>query len=135
MVEQWGWIALNIVALISIIAAVFYIYRLRQLFSRTGAFEVALRSETDGRWRTGICVFTQDSLNWYATRSLRLRPSVRVSRAGLDLKIEPPQSPDLQIVRLTNRQDTVELGTSPLAVSAIVSWSDSAPPVEEPTLF
>ncbi|MFY9263731.1 MAG: DUF2550 family protein [Actinomycetaceae bacterium] len=129
------WIAIIIlVVVIGLALAAFALFRLRMLYSRSGSFEVSLRDGDDSRWQTGIGVFTPHRLEWYRVQCIRTSPNFVWTRGAVDFKVLP-QKDDVQVVRLTQGERVWHLATTPLAVSGIVSWIDSAPPVEEPTLY
>ncbi|SDU77582.1 DUF2550 family protein [Arcanobacterium phocae] len=128
------WWAIVAIAVFIIIVGIYSLIRLRILFSRNGSFHVALRQANQERWQTGVAVFEPFQLNWYSTHSLSPWPNVQWKRGELDFKVMPA-SGDIQVVHITRGDQSWSLATTPLAVSGIVSWIDSAPPVEEPELF
>ncbi|QJC21375.1 DUF2550 family protein [Arcanobacterium buesumense] len=135
MIPGFLWWSLVIVASVIIVVGIYALIRLRILFSRSGSFHVALREPGQDRWQTGVAVFKPFELAWYSTRSLRPGPNVVWRRGELDFAVEPASGDEIQVVRITRAQRTWTLATTPSAVSGIVSWIDSAPPVEEPELF
>lgn len=127
-------VALFICALVVIAVAVYALVRLRLLFTRAGSFEAALRVEGEQRWVTGMGVFTNRSLNWFKTRSLSHRPTISWARGNLEIKVHPVAG-EFQTATLRLGGSEWTMAATPVAISAIVSWIDSLPPVEEPPLF
>lgn len=129
------WHVVAILLGIALILAIIYIVRLRLLYNRAGSFEVAVRKEGSDRWRTGIALFRPQQILWYDTRGIRMRANHTWSRDGLDFEISPSTGGDVQVVKLIQHGNAMYLATTTGAVSGIVSWMDSAPPIEEPELF
>ncbi|QRV02515.1 DUF2550 domain-containing protein [Arcanobacterium phocisimile] len=133
---SWAlWWTVVAVALCVILIGVYFLMRLRTLFSRRGSFHVAVREEGSERWVTGVAVFKPFELNWYSTHSLSPYPQIQWKRGELDFTVSPATDSEIQVVRIQQGERSWSLATTPLAVSGIVSWIDSAPPVEEPELF
>lgn len=129
------WWAIVITALIVIVVGLYSLLRLRILFSRSGSFHVAVREGGQERWQTGVAVFQPFQLNWFSTHSLSPYPNIQWKRGELDFQVMPPSGDGIQVVHITRGAEEWSLATTPLAVSGIVSWIDSAPPVERPELF
>ncbi|USR79723.1 DUF2550 family protein [Arcanobacterium pinnipediorum] len=129
------WWTIVIVALCVILLGAYWLIRLRILFTRRGSFQMAVQKEGDEHWTTGIGVFKPFELSWYSTHSLSPYPQIQWRRGELDFTVKPANGSEIQVVRIVQGQNVWSLATTPLAVSGIVSWVDSAPPVEEPELF
>lgn len=129
------WLILAILLGIALVIATIYLVRLRLLYSSAGSFEVAVREEGSERWRTGIALFRPQEISWFDTRGIGPKAKHSWSRSGLDFEISPSTGGDVQVVKLIQNDNVMYLATTTGAVSGIVSWMDSAPPVEEPELF
>lgn len=124
---------ITIVLVVGVVLLLGYVIRLRRLMSRRGSFLVSVIQRDQERWTRGIAIFTRESLDWYPTRSIYTRPKFRWKRDEIDFDFTAPSDPDLQIMTLTTPDGEWKLASDPIAVAAIVSWLDSAPPVAEPT--
>ncbi|AWE42883.1 MULTISPECIES: DUF2550 family protein [unclassified Actinobaculum] len=127
------------VRLILLVAAVLFIVvygamviRLRMLLKRVGTFQCSLRVGP-GAWRTGVMMFRPDALLWFATRSLRPQARYVIARSALRLSGHSTVGDDIIIADLSVGGATLQAAMSSASLAGLVSWLDSAPPVEEPT--
>jgi hypothetical protein len=135
-------------ALLILLLALLLIFARRSLISRRGGtigMSMRLSTYVPGRgWAPGIGQFTADELRWYRLFSLSLRP--RLLRHSLSVEERrPPQGPERLsmpegwvVLRCScgrrsaySRRpvtDQVELALAESAVTAFLSWIESAPP-------
>ncbi|MBP3222985.1 MAG: DUF2550 domain-containing protein [Actinomycetaceae bacterium] len=106
--------------------------RMRWLLHRSGSFECMVRLAGEHRWRQSVFVLQPYEVQWFSSFSFFPTPRGKVARQDFcidqTIDIDSPHS-CLRIVFGDQRMDVVMEAD---ACSALVSWIDSAPPVEEP---
>lgn len=118
-----------------VLMGIYALIRLRLLFTRSGSFEAAVRVEGEQHWATGIGVFLPHRLNWFKTRAFNHQPNMTWPRDSVTIKVGKVGEDNVQVATLSSAGKQWEVAAEPVAISAIVSWIDSLPPVEEPPLF
>lgn len=124
--------AVAAVLFVVLIAGVVYLLHIRHLLNQAGSIQVALRRK-GGRWKNGIAILNDDTLDLYPTRSFGWRPSRRASREDIDFELHPERD-GVQIVTLILPGDRWHIASSGGEISALLSWIDSAAPSAEPTM-
>lgn len=120
------------VALIGVIIAFFFAWRLRSLTSRVGSFECALK-RPEGQWKAGIMHYHRDLLAWYPVLSVGTRPKYTFARDQLQIvshlarEIEGGTS-TIHEVDCRNGGERLVLAADVRSVHGLVSWLESAPP-------
>lgn len=117
--------------------------RRRWLDAKGGVFDCDLRSDTSvpgAGWLSGVARYQGESLEWYRTFSISLRPRAVLRRDTTTVigRRAPDDSEavmllnDQQVVRLESRLDGVprtwELAMSDGSATGLMSWLESAPP-------
>ncbi|MBX6749168.1 MAG: DUF2550 domain-containing protein [Micromonosporaceae bacterium] len=137
-------------ALLILPLALILIFARRSLISRRGGtigMSMRLSTYVPGRgWAPGIGQFTADELRWYRLFSLSPRPRRVLLRHTLSVEERrPPQGPERLsmpegwvVLRCSGGRrsaysrrsvpDQVELALAESAVTAFLSWIESAPP-------
>ncbi|MGV9182052.1 DUF2550 family protein [Arcanobacterium canis] len=128
-----GYVIVIAILLVGIGILGFYVWRLRRVLSRRGSFQAVVRQSGHERWHRGVAVFERFQIDWYPSRSLRFAASQTWKRSDIELEVHPETTSDLQVVKFETPRGTWYMASTPVAVAAIVSWMDAAPPVEEPT--
>lgn len=128
---MWAWIAWIVLALLLVLGLA-YVCLIRKLLNTPGSFQASLQLPS-GKWRSGIAVFTHDSIDWHNTRIPFLGANRVWKRDDLDYSSEPVDSNGIQVIQLKSFGKTERLASHWQAIAAIVSWMDSAAPQEEPT--
>lgn len=117
----------------------------RRVLSRGGVvLDCALRrpDASASGWMTGMVRYREERLEWYKVFSLSVRPKVslprRTSRVVSHRLLEPNEVellPGLDVVTriegpadASGRSQTVELGMSGAATTALMSWLEASPP-------
>ncbi|MDO4887475.1 MAG: DUF2550 family protein [Actinomycetaceae bacterium] len=129
------WMALCAVMAVAFVLLVGYTLRLRTLLARYGAVQCALRRGEEP-WRAGIVIFSVRSFDWYPRFSVRFRPGQAFPRDRINI-VESRQAADteMSIVRFEVDGQAYHVLLPTPAFAGLISWMDSAPPEEEPTLF
>lgn len=127
------------VALVLVAAVVLLVVRRLALARQLGAFDCLVRvggvDTPMGQWRRGIARYDTNVLQWYATMTLGLSPSLTLDRAELRLLErftagpDEPRVPDgmsVVVGRYGNRRVAIAMAAG--TASAFVLWVESGPP-------
>ena len=108
-----------------------YIYRVRLIAHRVGAFELALRHSDEEEWTSGIGLYSTDCLEWHRTVSLSLKPKYRFPRGAMLLS-EPIRRSSGDVVEIEARDASGRrwLAMHSSSYTGLISWLDSAAPPE-----
>ncbi|UNX53972.1 DUF2550 domain-containing protein [Georgenia sp. TF02-10] len=126
---------LVVAALAAVVVLVLFAVRVRRLARRVGSFECARRRPGQQGWTSGIAVFGAGKLYWYRLVSLSLRPACTFARAGLQVVRRTRRGTGAgHVVEVRCRYQGRELDLAMVdsALAGVVSWLESAPPLEDP---
>lgn len=119
-----------VVALVAVVAAALFFWRLRRLSHRVGSFECALYEGK--RWASGIATYTRDHLDFYEVVSLSLRPSRRWARREMDILGRDRTLEDragvLSEARCAYDGTEFRIAAEDGALDGLRSWLEAAPP-------
>jgi len=124
--------AVSAVLFVVLVAGVIHLLHIRHLLNQAGSIQVALR-RNDGRWKNGIAILNDDTLDLYPTRSFGWSPSRRARREDINFELHPDRD-GVQIVTLILPDDRWHIASSSGEIFALLSWIDSAAPSAEPTM-
>lgn len=138
----WQVVVVTLVCVAVVMAPFVLLYlRRRWLTGQGGLFDCAYRlrdAPAGAGWVLGVARYRGETLEWFRSFSLSLRPKVVFRRAGTQyvhqraaVGVEAVTLfDDSMIVTLRNRVDahTSELAMTPDEVLALMSWLESAPP-------
>jgi hypothetical protein len=142
------WLLAGVVAAAALLLIAALVVRLLFLSRGSGTLRCILRSAGDerpGPWRAGWGRYGTEELEWYPSRSLRVRPAVRLPRQGLRIvKRDVPENPrlrrsatdavvvDVAVPSTSNglapQVATHSLVMSERALTGFLSWLEAAPP-------
>ncbi|MDY5129446.1 DUF2550 family protein [Actinotignum urinale] len=124
---------LGVIAVILFVLLIYFLWRVRHLLSMMGSSQCAARTG-NGAWHTGILFFCQENLEWYAIRSLSMKPKFSISRRTLDTTVVN-ETEDAVIIKVLAKNRDIMLAMSHPVYTTMVAWADSAPPMGEIALF
>ncbi|MGO4955832.1 DUF2550 domain-containing protein [Luteococcus sp. Sow4_B9] len=113
--------------------------RRRWLSSRGGVFDCALKLRS-GNWATGVARYEGNELQWFRIFSLRMSPTVTLTRDDTSSIGRRSPDPDEAVVLFSDdeimqvrstdggRAQTWELAMHPASVTGLMSWLEAAPP-------
>ncbi|MFT0847502.1 DUF2550 family protein [Actinomycetaceae bacterium L2_0104] len=118
-----------IVAAIGLILAIGLTVRFLVLVRIPGALHCTMR-RPDRKWRTGILLLGLNDLQWYRSRSLRLRPQRVIAREDFAIVSHRFSSddPNTTIIKVTDDGEPLVIAMNAGSFAGLVSWIDSAPP-------
>ena len=118
-----------IVAAIGLILAIGLTVRFLVLVRIPGALHCTMR-RPDREWRTGILLLGLNDLQWYRSRSLRLRPQRVITREDFTIVSHRFSSddPNTTIIQVTDGGEPLVIAMNAGSFAGLVSWIDSAPP-------
>ncbi|MGJ9414196.1 DUF2550 domain-containing protein [Aeromicrobium sp. CF4.19] len=138
----WWWWVIDVLALVVVLTLVVLValaVRRRYLTRHGGTFDLSInRRSTVGSsgWTLGVAVYGADTLNWYRTFSVRLRPSYRFVRG--EVHVEGRRRPvgaeahavhaGHVIVTTTSATDVRQMAMGPDALTGLLAWLESSPP-------
>ena len=131
--------AVGVVAGVLLVAFVVVVVRRLALARRLGAFSCLVRiggpEDHLGPWRRGIARYDIHSLQWYATLTFGLNPSLTLDRAELHLTGrsttgggEPRVPHGMSVVSGRYGGQLVDIAMAAGVASAFVLWVESGPP-------
>lgn len=128
MNELWIGIA-SVLAVLLLAALLWILARFILLIRVPGAVQCSMR-RPDHKWRTGVMILGQDSLQWYRTRSISPVPRRVIARGSFTLVSHRPSKddPDTTIIKLMDGDTTIVVAMGTSSFAGLVSWIDSAPP-------
>lgn len=138
----WWWWAIDVVGIIvalTLAVLVGLAVRRRYLTRGAGTFDLSVnrRSEPSPKgWTLGVAVYRADTLDWYRTFSVRLRPTYRFVRGEVHVEgRRRPQGAEAHavhaghvVVSTTNATDVRQLSMTPEALTGLLAWLESSPP-------
>jgi hypothetical protein len=90
----------------------------------------------ESRWSVGVAWYGGDTLLWYRSLSLSVRPNERLCRSELAIESrraagrdDPALPADSIVLRCRTGAGPRELAMDPSTVTGFLSWVESAPPV------
>lgn len=121
--------AVLIVAAIGLVLAIGVTVRFLVLVRIPGALHCTMR-RPDRKWHTGILLLGLGDLQWYRSRSLRLRPQRIMDRRDFVIVSHRPSNddPDTTIIKVVDGDTPLVIAMNPGSFAGLVSWIDSAPP-------
>ncbi|MCF8590211.1 DUF2550 domain-containing protein [Gordonia sp. HY285] len=137
---MWAWIVCGLL-LVGLIAAGLLVYRLRLV--RLAGTPVLLRplpADADEGWRHGSIHYTDDAILYFRLSSLRLGPSVTLSRRRIEVSGRRSRvgteseimDPDMVVAEITvgrrGQEPAYELAMAPAAMTAFQSWLEARAP-------
>lgn len=138
----WWWWVIDVLALVvvlTLVALVLLAVRRRYLTRRGGTFDMSINrrtGETASGWMLGVAVYRADTLDWYRTFSVRLRPSYRFVRGEVHVEgRRRPRGAEAHavhaghvVVATSNATDVQQFSMSPDALTGLLAWLESSPP-------
>lgn len=128
------------VVLVVLVAALSLVVLRRLILARTmGAFACLVRTGRVGRrkgpWRRGIARYDTNALQWYATLTFGLNPSLTLERCQLRLLGRSTTAPGehrvpdrMSVVSGRFGDQEVDIAMADPVASAFVLWLESGPP-------
>ncbi|AOZ72510.1 hypothetical protein BK816_03695 [Boudabousia tangfeifanii] len=112
-----------------LILGAIYIYRVRHIAHRVGAFELAIRPNTSEEWTSGVGVYSANQLDWHRTVSLSFKPRRTYVRGGFSLgKPIWREGGKVVEIEVTDRYGSRFFAMHDSSYDGLVSWMESAPP-------
>ncbi|GAA4674967.1 DUF2550 domain-containing protein [Gordonia humi] len=137
---MWAWILVAVV-LFGLINLGLLLYRLRMVrLAGTPVLLRALPAEAEEGWRHGAVHYTDDAIAYYQLTSIKLGPSVNLSRRRIDVGarrgpvgteheiMEPDAVIAEVIVGRRGQGGAYELAMAPAAMTAFQSWLEARAP-------
>ena len=123
-----------IVAVIGLIVAIGVTVRFLVLVRIPGALHCTMR-RPGHKWYAGVLLLGLADLQWYRSRSLRLRPQRVINRRDFVIVSHRPSAddPNTTIIQVTDAGTPLVIAMNPGSFAGLVSWIDSAPPGVEST--
>jgi hypothetical protein len=140
-VPWWWWVidVLGLVVLLTVSGLVGLAVRRRLITRRGGTFDMSINrraGEAPVGWTLGVAVYGPDTLDWYRTFSVRLRPRYRFVRG--EVQVEGRRRPTGAeahavhaghlIVTTSNATEVCQFAMSPSALTGLLAWLESSPP-------
>ncbi len=131
---MWDNVARIIAAMVIVVLIVGVIFplRIRYLLNQFGALQIAFLRDS-GKWRNGIAILGDTTLDLYPTRSMSWRPKHRAVRDEINFDLKPMRD-GVQIVTIILPGERWHIASSAGEIFALLSWIDSGAPEPEPTM-
>ena len=137
----WWWVldVAGVLVVLSVLSLLGLAVRRRYLTRRGSTFDMSINRRTGSSasgWTLGVAVYRADTLDWYRTFSVRLRPSYRFVRG--EVHVEGRRRPEGAeahavhsghlIVSTSNATDVQQFSMSPDSLTGLLAWLESSPP-------